>query len=242
MKAKFLEALRGCVHIPLLAAVSACAAPTMVSGTLIGTADAVLQVRNPTAEIGVQLQLDLVNGDKEPSFVNNDGQLRSLSTLDAEQIEVLGIVGSTARKHEIDPLDFAAVAWIESKFRPNAKNPNSTASGVMQFVLSTANAYGLADPFDPHANLDAGARLWKDNAYILQLGLGRKPTGAEMYLAHQQGADGALRLLRSVGDASSLVGDAAIALNGGDAATSAQQFVAHWTAKFNKARARFVIH
>lgn len=124
-------------------------------------------------------------------------------------------------------------AQIESSLNPAAKNPNSSAAGLFQFIDSTARQYGLADPFDPIAATDAAARLARDNAAHLSQALGRAPSAAELYLAHQQGAGGAASLLSNPGaDASGIVGSAAVGLNGGSAGMNAGDFAGQWLSKF----------
>jgi soluble lytic murein transglycosylase-like protein len=49
----------------------------------------------------------------------------------------------------------------ESNFNPYAGSP-AGAQGIAQFIPSTAAAYGLSDPFDPVAAIDAEARLMSD--------------------------------------------------------------------------------
>ena len=49
----------------------------------------------------------------------------------------------------------------ESNFNPFARSP-AGAQGIAQFIPSTAAAYGLADPFDPAAAIDAQAHLMSD--------------------------------------------------------------------------------
>lgn len=122
------------------------------------------------------------------------------------------------------------VAQIESGLNPNAKNPNSTAAGLFQFVDQTAADYGLSDKMDPYASTDAAARLARDNAAILTKALGRPPTAAELYLAHQQGGGGAAELLTNP---DKIVGGAEIDLNGGSSGQTAGEFANQWIAKFN---------
>jgi soluble lytic murein transglycosylase-like protein len=55
----------------------------------------------------------------------------------------------------------------ESGFNPFAVSP-AGAQGIAQFMPGTAAAYGLADPFDPVAAIDAQAHLMSD--LIRQLG------------------------------------------------------------------------
>ncbi len=78
-----------------------------------------------------------------------------------------------------DPLLDAAAHWnvsaallaaqlmAESNFNPFAVSP-AGAQGIAQFIPSTAASYGLDDPFDPVAAIDAQAHLMSD--LIAQLG------------------------------------------------------------------------
>ncbi|MGN6102998.1 MAG: transglycosylase SLT domain-containing protein [Devosia sp.] len=124
-------------------------------------------------------------------------------------------------------------AGIESNGNPNASNP-SGATGLFQFMPSTARQYGLANPNDPVASANAAAALAADNARTLTRGLGRAPTPGELYLAHQQGAGGALGLLTHPdAPAISIVGRDAVVQNGGNPNMTAGQFAQLWESKFN---------
>lgn len=124
-------------------------------------------------------------------------------------------------------------AQIESAMNPKAQNPNSSAGGLFQFIDSTARAYGLTDKFDPAASTDAASRLAADNARYLRGQLGREPTAAELYLAHQQGAGGAAKLLANPNaPAASVVGANAVRLNGGNTGMTAGEFANLWLRKF----------
>jgi LAS superfamily LD-carboxypeptidase LdcB len=61
----------------------------------------------------------------------------------------------------------AAQLMAESNFNPFAVSP-AGAQGIAQFIPSTAASYGLHDPFDPEAAMDAQAHLMSD--LIHQLG------------------------------------------------------------------------
>ncbi len=129
----------------------------------------------------------------------------------------------------------ARTAKIESSGNPNAKNPNSSAEGLFQFINSTGRAYGLnssADKRDPVKASLAAAQLAGENQDYLRDRLGREPTAGELYLAHQQGAGGAASLLANPSaPAASVVGSAAARLNGG-AGQTAGQLASRWTSKF----------
>lgn len=57
------------------------------------------------------------------------------------------------------------VAWCESRYDPGAYNRSSGASGLFQFIPSTwrATPQGRAglSPFDPYANAEAAAWLYR---------------------------------------------------------------------------------
>lgn len=146
------------------------------------------------------------------------------------------IISAAAARHGVDPETLVQIAGIESSFNPNAKNPNSSAGGLFQFIDSTARQFGLANRYDAYQASDAGARLAASNAAYLRKVLGRDPTGGELYLAHQQGAGGAAKLLRNPNaSAVSVVGSAAISLNGGHAGMTAGEFASLWTRKVSGA-------
>src|SRR5215207_10050123 len=55
----------------------------------------------------------------------------------------------------------AAQLMAESGFNPRAVSPTG-ALGIAQFMPATARSYGLRDPFDPVASIDAQAHLMSD--------------------------------------------------------------------------------
>jgi Transglycosylase SLT domain/D-alanyl-D-alanine carboxypeptidase/Putative Flp pilus-assembly TadE/G-like len=61
----------------------------------------------------------------------------------------------------VSPALLAAQLMAESGFDPNVGSP-AGAQGIAQFMPSTAAAYGLDNPFDPVAAIDAQAHLMAD--------------------------------------------------------------------------------
>lgn len=144
---------------------------------------------------------------------------------------------SAGQKHGVDPGILGTIAFLESSFDPSAKNPDSTAGGLFQFLDGTAADYGLENKFDLEQSADAGARLTRDGINYLSEKLGREPSVGEIYLAHQQGMGGAVKLLSAPPTqlASSVVGRDAVALNGGDPdSMTASEFAGLWVNKANK--------
>jgi soluble lytic murein transglycosylase-like protein len=69
-------------------------------------------------------------------------------------------IHKAAREFDIAPELIAAVIQAESAFLPRAVSPKG-AQGLMQLMPATGEAMGLVDPFDPEANIHAGARYLK---------------------------------------------------------------------------------
>ena len=75
-------------------------------------------------------------------------------------LAVQDIVAEAARVHGVDPYLVNGVIWVESKFRPKARN-RSGARGLMQLMPTTAKAIGralkrTARVYDPDFNVHAG--------------------------------------------------------------------------------------
>lgn len=148
---------------------------------------------------------------------------------------VQSAITDAANRHGVDPEAMSVIAQIESNGNPSAKNPSSSAGGLFQFIDDTAKQYGLKNRFDPVQASDAGARLMKDNASYLGNILGRAPNVGELYLAHQQGAGGAGKLLANPNArAVDIVGEKAVRLNGGNPNMTAGEFANIWMSKANK--------
>jgi hypothetical protein len=174
----------------------------------------------------VQSDQQAASGPKLPSFAAAQGG--------APDAKISGLISTVSEKYGLNPDYLPKLVMTESGGDPNAANPSSSARGLTQFTSGTAKQYGLSNPLDPAANLDAAARLTLDNKAALTQALGREPTPGELYLAHQQGAGGAAKLLTNpTARAADLVGGDAIRLNGGDPNMTAGQFAAKWTGKFD---------
>lgn len=125
-------------------------------------------------------------------------------------------------------------AQIESSGNPAAQNPNSSAGGLFQQIDSNAREFGVTDRFDPQQSTVGAAKFAKQNAAKLRKVLGREPTGAELYLAHQQGGGGASRLLKNRNrPVNTLLSDEVIINNGGSLDMTAGEFADLWIDKWN---------
>jgi hypothetical protein len=70
-------------------------------------------------------------------------------------------VARAASRFNVSASLLAAQLYVESGFNPFAVSP-AGARGIAQFMPGTARAYGLRDPFDPAAAIQAQGRLMRD--------------------------------------------------------------------------------
>ena len=107
----------------------------------------------------------------------------------------------------VDSSILASIAKAESALNPLAKNKNSSATGLFQFIDSTWNAmvekygaqYGISkgDRKDARANAIMGALFTRDNARALTAA-GHEAGARELYLAHFSGVSKAKRVLKAL--------------------------------------------
>jgi len=84
-------------------------------------------------------------------------------TADCEPLpssQVDSLVEQAAKRQDLDKETVRAVMQQESAFRPCAVSPKG-AMGLMQLMPATASQFGVANPFDPASNVDAGAAFLK---------------------------------------------------------------------------------
>ena len=65
-----------------------------------------------------------------------------------------------ARKHGLSPKLLLAVTYAESCFNPKAKS-SAGARGMMQLMPGTAKMMKVKNSYDPHQNIDGGAKYLK---------------------------------------------------------------------------------
>lgn len=71
------------------------------------------------------------------------------------------IVSQQAKANHIDPSLVKAVIRVESGGDPSAVS-SAGAMGLMQLMPGTAQAYGVANPWDPEQNVAGGAKKLSD--------------------------------------------------------------------------------
>jgi len=142
-------------------------------------------------------------------------------------------IGTAASSSGVDPAYMTRLALVENGGKVEGGSTLSSAQGPFQFLSGTAKQYGLTNPNDPAASADAAARLTLDNKAALTQALGREPTPGELYLAHQQGAGGAIKLLQNPNaPVESVIGAQAARNNAATPGMTAGQFTNKWAGKF----------
>jgi hypothetical protein len=74
---------------------------------------------------------------------------------------VCRLIESAARENHLPVGFLTRIIWRESSFRAGVVSP-AGAEGIAQFMPQTAQARGLADPFDPEEAIPKAARLLDD--------------------------------------------------------------------------------
>jgi len=149
-----------------------------------------------------------------------DGQTTKIGTYSISSEVFNAICNAKADHGEGLPDEYLfTVAAIESGFDRYNQNPSrSKAAGLFQFIKDTGAGLGISTErapnkrlartppynaypvYDPVINANAGAIFSVKNLVALKNGGITNPTGADLYLAHFNGAAGALKLIRNVRD------------------------------------------
>lgn len=125
----------------------------------------------------------------------------TLDALDITELErLLKTLESNSANDNTDILD--RIAKVESGNNPNAKNPNSSASGLFQITDGTwrdlQKKYGLSGNKNNPKNQRAAAEyLLEENRNALENALDRDATDGELYIAHFLGPKGAVKLIKN---------------------------------------------
>lgn len=112
-----------------------------------------------------QLHLEML--DRAPVKQASNDKRDAYSRLDATQpaaglpaaTEIHKLVTKYAQKHGINPALAHAIVKVESGYNCNAKNPTSSATGIMQTLVPTARGVGVTGNLrDCSTGLEAGMR------------------------------------------------------------------------------------
>jgi soluble lytic murein transglycosylase-like protein len=95
-------------------------------------------------------------------FARNSGDAKTGGSLTVSDPKLDRIVREAAERHDLDPALVKAVISTESNWNPYAVSPKG-AMGLMQLIPSTAERFGVGNPYDPAQNIEGGT------AYLQEL-------------------------------------------------------------------------
>jgi len=93
--------------------------------------------------------------------------------------EISHLVEQTASRLQVDPQLVHAIIRVESEYDPKAVS-NKGAMGLMQLIPSTAQRFGVENPFNPKENIEGGVSYLK---HLLDLFGGDLPMSLAAYNA-----------------------------------------------------------
>jgi soluble lytic murein transglycosylase-like protein len=102
-----------------------------------------------------------VNVEDPPAPTNNLRQ----AILRQPKAEIQKYVEQSAERHQVDPKLVQAVIQVESNYDARAVS-NKGALGLMQLIPSTAQRFGVNDPFSARQNIEGGTNYLR---YLLDL-------------------------------------------------------------------------
>jgi soluble lytic murein transglycosylase-like protein len=100
------------------------------------------------------------------------------------------IIDKVAAEQGVNAKLVRALVQVESAYQPRARSPKG-AMGLMQLMPATARQYGVADPYDPVSNIEAGIKHLKS---LLQ----RFPKSVALALAAYNAGEGAVMRFNAI--------------------------------------------
>jgi|GEM_PF-5020776 len=142
-------------------------------------------------------------------------------------------IADRAQRLNIDPSLAVGTARLESDLGRNL----GPRGNIFQLGPDEWRKAGGGDMADRGTQIDNGLRWLAQTKSELGAALGREPTNAEVYLAHQQGVPGAVALLNAPPGtpAGKVVLPENIRANGGDPNAPASTFVDLWRERYERA-------
>jgi soluble lytic murein transglycosylase-like protein len=128
----------------------------------------------PHAPLSVRISREIQRSN--PRLAPIDALLLSARVVDA------------ARANRLPPAFLAATLLQESGFAPDAMSP-AGAVGIAQFMVSTALAHGVANPWDPDEAIDGAAALL---AGYVRAYRGRRESAFDLAMAAYNAGPGAV--------------------------------------------------
>ena len=107
-------------------------------------------------------EIDRFEKDLTPPVLTPPALARPTEVPVAERPQSLHeVIDTIGNRHHIDPDLINSVIRAESGFKPHAVSPKG-AQGLMQLMPHTASQLGVANAFDPKANVEGGTRYLRE--------------------------------------------------------------------------------
>jgi soluble lytic murein transglycosylase-like protein len=129
-----------------------------------------------------------IEPDEVPQFDPEPSPLPVVAPAALEGVPFAELITREATRQGVDPHLVSAVIRVESAYKPRARSRKG-AKGLMQLMPSTVRQYGVKDPFDPGANIEAGVRHLKSLLERFELSLA---------LAAYNAGEGAVQRFRGI--------------------------------------------
>jgi soluble lytic murein transglycosylase-like protein len=115
---------------------------------------------------------DMADGAPVPTASSSDGQQEASDPPAARNSDnIRDLVTAVAEEHGVPPAMAHAIVQVESRYDCAAKNPRSSATGLMQTLRGTARSVGVTgDLQDCRNGLEAGMRYLKRAVEVHGLG------------------------------------------------------------------------
>ena len=107
----------------------------------------------------------------------------------ASDVPFGAIIDRVSAQQDVPARLVRAVIQVESAYQERARSPKG-AMGLMQLMPATARQYGVADPYDPQSNIEAGIKHLKSL-------MGRLPSVALALAAYNAG-EGAVQRFNGI--------------------------------------------
>jgi len=157
-------------------------------------ADHGFEVSDKVDEETLRAMKNLKNINKNPK-INDPKQIKTQFTkgnVKSFSPVVVDAINVSSDENGLSKELMFTIANIESGGDPSAKNKNSGASGLYQIMPKYFDDYGVTNltVWDPYENAKAAGKKLKEKIRSLSYITGRRPTNAEIYMAHNQGTRG----------------------------------------------------
>jgi len=96
----------------------------------------------------------------EVPYPEPEKERQTAAPVDHPEQRYAAIIDKASAAQGVDPRLVRAVIQVESAYQQRARSRKG-AMGLMQLMPETAREYGVADPYDPRSNIEAGIKHLK---------------------------------------------------------------------------------